>query len=177
MTIKDNSSCMTPHALDPHSKKKSLATINTAPFSSVKSFEHIWWMVEIGLRWGTKISLTSQSLKFERAEKSFRVWLYLRHYSWVSYGRKGSLMKLMTDNAMMIRLTNSFDVEWNLGLEADFRDVNQFSITDCQCIKKLEVIKIIPKRYLGNWLFKWQKFYIIVFMQAQISLDQASSIE
>lgn len=50
-------------------------------------------------------------------------------------------MKLMTDNATMIILMHSFEVEQNTGLEANFRDVNQFGITDLQHIKKLKSIK------------------------------------
>lgn len=50
-------------------------------------------------------------------------------------------MKSTTDNATMITLTHSSEVEQNTGLEADFRDINQFGITDFQCIKKLKSIK------------------------------------
>lgn len=50
-------------------------------------------------------------------------------------------MKLMTDNATTITLMHSFEVEQNTELKANFRDVNQFGITDFHCIKKLKSIK------------------------------------
>ena len=44
-------------------------------------------------------------------------------------------------NATTITPTYSFEVQQNTGLQANFRDVNQFGITDFQYIKKLKSIK------------------------------------
>lgn len=66
-------------------------------------------------------------------------------------------MKLMTGNTMMITLTHSFELEQTTGLEANFRDVNQFGITDLQCIKKLKsiknLLKIIQIQHTGDLSF------------------------
>lgn len=50
-------------------------------------------------------------------------------------------MKLMTENTTMITPTHSSEVEQNTGLEANFRDINQFNITDFQHIETLKPIK------------------------------------
>lgn len=63
-------------------------------------------------------------------------------------------MKLMTK--CNDDYTDSFEVQQNAGLEANFQDANQFGIRDLQCIKKLKSGK--KKKFkCGTWDLAFKK--------------------